>query len=118
MLQLFKPLLVVQSKDDPIVNTSLVEYALASTNPYISTIITEKGGHASWMERRGESWLVNVVMTFAENLLEAHQFQTLKKLYSLPKLKKQQRQHAVLHPLSQQLQASLPELGKQQIPRA
>lgn len=81
------PLLVLNSRDDPIVSPVLAKCAIESSNPHILTMVTKKGGHANWIESKGSSWLVHVITTYTENLIFKKQFKTLEDVCRLTKMR-------------------------------
>jgi predicted alpha/beta-fold hydrolase len=92
------PLLVITARDDPIVSPERAKCAMDSANPHILTMVTNRGGHANWIESKGSSWLVHVIMTYTENLIHRTKFRTLRDSCNLSKMR------ARIHPYVYQLQ--------------
>lgn len=50
------PTLIIRSKDDPFFDPADIPYKVLNTNPFLTPIITEKGGHVGFMEGAGKFW--------------------------------------------------------------
>lgn len=65
------PLLLLNAKDDILIDPKLVRYALDASrnNSNIISVVTEQGGHCGWLTGfTMDSWEVNLLMAFASHI--------------------------------------------------
>jgi predicted alpha/beta-fold hydrolase len=64
------PTLLVQSKDDPLVPFRVFDHPAISSNPYLTLLAVENGGHLGFLSRgKARFWLDRTVLDWAEVLL-------------------------------------------------
>lgn len=65
------PLLSINSKDDPVVGEETIPQASIENNPNVLVIETDLGGHLTYMQSNGESWVTLELAKFI-NAIDEH----------------------------------------------
>ena len=71
MIHLNIPGLCIQSRDDMFFPTKMIEQVLTKIkdqNLNIKTIITEYGGHVSWVDENHDVWVIKCISDFIEQV--------------------------------------------------
>ncbi|CAK9438349.1 uncharacterized protein LODBEIA_P25730 [Lodderomyces beijingensis] len=64
LLRVRVPVLIVSSKDDPVVGSRSLPYSETKLNPYVTMVTTSVGGHLGWFKWNGERWYVEPICKF------------------------------------------------------
>jgi len=68
------PSLVITAKDDPLVPFQVYSHSAFRTNPALTLIATESGGHLGFLSRgKPRFWVDQIAITWIEDRLNAHQ---------------------------------------------
>ena len=76
------PTLLVQSKDDPLVPFPVFDHPAIGSNPCLTLLAVEHGGHLGFLSRgKARFWLDGTVLDWAEALLNGKRNLPLRTTY-------------------------------------